>query len=329
MRDAWAGRIELQAVVARRHRAARSTRPISTTLIADGRRRMAASSARVTYAVPDLDAGGRHAGAPRRASRGLDLDLHVDETRRSGSATRCASSPTTALAHRLRRPDHRRPLLLARRAGRRRRSARMDARRRGRHRRRLAADVQHVPAGPRAPARTPRWRGVTLLHEMMARGVPGRRRLRQYPRPVLCLWRPRHARGVARGGRASSISTIRSSTWAAASPARRPRSSAATPIRRASAPGRAADLVLFRARSWTELLARPQADRTVLRAGRRSTGRCPTIANSTTSGNGMMTGLCPSSALFLYPPSNHRQLANQTRSPSPLSRMTLRVPPPP
>ena len=32
--------------------------------------------------------------------------------------------------------------------------------------------------------------------------------------------------------------------------------------------GRTADLVLFRARTWTELLARPQADRTVLRAGR-------------------------------------------------------------
>jgi cytosine deaminase len=34
------------------------------------------------------------------------------------------------------------------------------------------------------------------------------------------------------------------------------------------APGRPADLVLFRARSWTELLARPQTDRTVIRGGR-------------------------------------------------------------
>ena len=33
------------------------------------------------------------------------------------------------------------------------------------------------------------------------------------------------------------------------------------------AAGRAADLVLFRARNWTELLARPQSDRTVVRAG--------------------------------------------------------------
>src|SRR5690606_8838882 len=33
-------------------------------------------------------------------------------------------------------------------------------------------------------------------------------------------------------------------------------------------PGAPADLVLFRARTWTELLSRPQADRLVLRAGR-------------------------------------------------------------
>jgi cytosine deaminase len=34
-------------------------------------------------------------------------------------------------------------------------------------------------------------------------------------------------------------------------------------------PGAPADLILFRARTWTELNARPQSDRIVLRAGRR------------------------------------------------------------
>ena len=38
----------------------------------------------------------------------------------------------------------------------------------------------------------------------------------------------------------------------------------ATPI----APGAPADLGLFKARGWSELLSRPQADRVVLRAGR-------------------------------------------------------------
>ncbi len=32
--------------------------------------------------------------------------------------------------------------------------------------------------------------------------------------------------------------------------------------------GAPADLVIFRARSWTELLSRPQSDRVVMRAGK-------------------------------------------------------------
>jgi hypothetical protein len=40
--------------------------------------------------------------------------------------------------------------------------------------------------------------------------------------------------------------------------------------------------VIVKARSWTELFARPQSDRIVLRAGVRSTGRCPITPNSTT-----------------------------------------------
>ena len=40
------------------------------------------------------------------------------------------------------------------------------------------------------------------------------------------------------------------------------------PDRGVIAAGGPADLVLFRARTWTELLARPQTDRTVLRSGK-------------------------------------------------------------
>jgi hypothetical protein len=47
--------------------------------------------------------------------------------------------------------------------------------------------------------RTPRNRGITLVHEMKARRHPRRLRLRQHPRPVLRLWRSRHAGGDARG----------------------------------------------------------------------------------------------------------------------------------
>jgi hypothetical protein len=41
--------------------------------------------------------------------------------------------------------------------------------------------------------------------------------------------------------------------------------------------------VIFKAREWTELFARPQSDRIVLRAAAPSTAACPTIPNSTTS----------------------------------------------
>jgi cytosine deaminase len=54
-----------------------------------------------------------------------------------------------------------------------------------------------------------------------------------------------------------------------------PRAATATPAaacgfagRGVIGPGLPADLVVFRGRTWTELLSRPQSDRTVIRAGR-------------------------------------------------------------
>ena len=66
---------------------------------------------------------------------------------------------------------------------------------------------------------------------------------------------------------ASPISTIPSATGRRPSPAA-PAEIIGRPDRGVIAAGGPADLVLFRARSFTELLARPQADRTVLRAGK-------------------------------------------------------------
>ena len=43
----------------------------------------------------------------------------------------------------------------------------------------------------REAGRTPRSRGVTLLHELAAAGVNGHGRIRQHARSVLCLWRSR------------------------------------------------------------------------------------------------------------------------------------------
>lgn len=118
----------------------------------------------------------------------------------------------------------------------------------------------------RVPARTPRWRGVTLLHEMHSRGIPIvlasdncrdpffgygdhdmlevftqatriahlDRPVEPWPTAITCT--PASVMGLAAAG-----------------------------CLRVGAP---ADLVLFNARGYSELLSRPQSDRLVLRAGR-------------------------------------------------------------
>ncbi|WP_439574094.1 cytosine deaminase [Phreatobacter sp.] len=117
----------------------------------------------------------------------------------------------------------------------------------------------------RNPGRTPRRRGVTLLHEMKARGIAVMVSSDNTRDPFYAY------------GDLDVLEVYREATrilhfdhpvgdW--------PRSVTATPAAvcgfdgvgsiRAGAP---ADLVLFRGRTWTELLSRPQSDRTVVRAG--------------------------------------------------------------
>lgn len=114
--------------------------------------------------------------------------------------------------------------------------------------------------------RTPRWRGVTLLHEIRARGIPvsvGSDNTRD----------PFYAYGDLDGlevfTQAVRIGHLDHpiGDWPAAS-TRTPAATMGLEARGRIAVGLAADLVLFRARSFSELLVRPQADRTVLRAGR-------------------------------------------------------------
>ncbi len=118
----------------------------------------------------------------------------------------------------------------------------------------------------RRPGRTPRWRGVAPLHELKAAGVPVAVASDNTRDPFYAY------------GDLDMLEVLREATrilhldhpgrdW--------PRAVTATPADvmgldrhgRIEA-GDAADLVLLRARSLTELLARPQADRTVLVAGR-------------------------------------------------------------
>jgi len=118
----------------------------------------------------------------------------------------------------------------------------------------------------RATGRTPRWRGVTLIHEMKARAIP-------------VAVASDNCRDPFHGfGDHDMFEVFREATriahldrpygeW--------PRAVAATPadvmglgtVGRLGA-GLPADLVLFRGRYWSELLSRPQSDRVVVRGGR-------------------------------------------------------------
>jgi cytosine deaminase len=124
----------------------------------------------------------------------------------------------------------------------------------------------------RQAGRTPRRRGITLVHEAKARGIPVSFASDNTRDPFYAY------------GDLDMLEVLREATrighldhsdadWAAAVnlvPARSCGFDAPS-----LAPGAPADLVIFRARNWTELLARPQADRIVLRQGRAIDRRLP------------------------------------------------------
>jgi cytosine deaminase len=118
----------------------------------------------------------------------------------------------------------------------------------------------------RHAGRTPRWRGVTLLHEMKAMGIPVAVASDNTRDPFYAY------------GDLDPLEVFREAArilhldhpfgdWPSVVT-----SSAASILDKPEfgriGSGRAADLVLFRAHSWTELLARPHSDRTVLRSGK-------------------------------------------------------------
>lgn len=117
----------------------------------------------------------------------------------------------------------------------------------------------------RAPGRTPRWRGITLVHEMAARGINVSFASDNTRDPF-------HAYGDL-----DMLEVLREATRIAHLDHSRsdwPQAFLGNPARACGfaapnlSPGTPADLVICRARNWTELFARPQSDRIVLRAGR-------------------------------------------------------------
>jgi cytosine deaminase len=268
LRDEWAGRITLQAA---------SIAPLDIFVTADGvaLADTVAAHGGVLGIVTRLS-GGVHDALPAdfqpmldrlfdlAEARGLDLDLHVDESGETGAralreiartAVRRGFKGRLQCGHccslSLQPESYVRETI----------AACADAG--------LAIVVLpmcNMYLQDRVAGRTPRWRGVTLVHELRAAGVPVSVASDNCRDPFYAY------------GDHDMVEVFREATrilhfdhpfgdW--------PKAATITPAAALGLPGHGriavgatADLVLFEARVMTELLARPQSDRVVLRAGR-------------------------------------------------------------
>ena len=260
MRAEWAGRIALQAsCLVGVDRADMDGDFVKTADI------VAASGGvlgMVTYPVPDIRE--RLRGFFRLASeRGLEVDFHADETGDPDVATlrliaetvletgfdapvtvgHCCSLAVQDAA------ECDRTLDLVAKAG-------LNI---------VSLPMCNLYLQARQAGRTPRWRGLTVVHEMKARGINVSFASDNTRDPFYAY------------GDLDMLEVMREATrighldhadpdWVQAFLANPARACGfAAP---SLAPGAPADLVITRARDWSELFSRPQSDRIVLRAGR-------------------------------------------------------------
>ena len=272
MRERWRGRIDLQGVCLFSIEGARDA-----DWFAGLARRVAAAGGvlgTVTYMVPDLEELLDRVFAAA-IELGLDLDFHADETD-DVAAVSLKKVAEAALRHRFqgkilvghccslaRQPDADVLDTLDKVA-------------------RAGIAVVSLPMcnlylqDRRQNGTTPRWRGVTLLHEMKARGIPVAVASDNTRDPFYAY------------GDLDMLEVYRMATrilhfdhpvgdW--------PKAVTATPadIMRLHGAGNLsaggpADFVIFRGRSWTELLSRPESERIVVRNGRAIVRELPDYA---------------------------------------------------
>lgn len=262
MRERWRGRIDLQAACLFGIEAVRDR-----DWFAGMARRVAGAHGvlgAVTYMMPDLDEL-LDLMFRTASEHGLDLDFHADETDDVDAVSLCKIAEA-ALRHRFegrilvghccslaRQPDGEVLGTLDKvyKAG---------------------IGVVSLPMcnlylqDRRQDATTPRWRGVTLLHEMKSRGIP------------VCVASDNVRDPFYAYGDLDMLEVYRMATrilhfdhpvadW--------PRAVTATPGQMMRldgagvlAAGGPADFIVFKGRNWTELLSRPESDRIVVRDGR-------------------------------------------------------------
>jgi cytosine deaminase len=272
MRETWRGRIELQGACLLGIEGVRDKKWFDRLA-----KRVAAAKGVlgvVTYMVPDLEELLDHVFA-QAIKHGLDLDFHADETDDiaaislkkiaeaalwSGFEGKILVGHCCSLA---RQPDLEVLDTLDKVA-------------------KAGLAVVSLPMcnlylqDRRSNQTTPRWRGVTLLHEMKARGIPVAVASDNTRDPFYAY------------GDLDMLEVYRMATrilhfdhpvadW--------PLAVTATPaeVMRLDgfgklAAGGDADFILFKGRSWTELLSRPESDRIVVRAGRAIERQSPDYA---------------------------------------------------
>jgi cytosine deaminase len=261
VRTEWAGRIELQAV---------TIFPVDAVLednflaaMASTVRRYRGILGAACFMVPELDRALDRIFRLARDS-GFDLDFHVDESEDPASRS-LRHIAAAAVRHDFRgrinvghccslalQPRKEAEETLARV-----RDTRISV---------VSLPMCNMYLQNRYAGRTPRWRGVTLLHEMRDRGIPVAVASDNTRDPFYAYGDLDMVEVFREAARILHLDHPfgewpRTITSAAAAIIGRPEYGLI-------APGRPADLVLFRARSWTEFLARPQSDRTVLRKGK-------------------------------------------------------------
>ncbi|GIT91690.1 amidohydrolase [Jannaschia pagri] len=258
IRAEWAGKIDLQAVCLIGCDGFSEDGPFRDT--ADLVAQHKGTLGMVSYPVPDLK--DRLLGFFRMAeARGLAADFHVDETMDPGSETlrmiaetvletgftapvtvgHCCSLSTQDEGRALNTLD------LVAKAG-------INV---------VSLPMCNLYLQDRGPG-TPRGRGVTLVHEMRDRGIPVAFASDNTRDPFYAYGDLDMLEVMRQATRIAHLDHSRAD-WCdafAATPA-----SACGFAAAGLAPGDPADLVIFKAREWTELYARPQHDRIVLRAG--------------------------------------------------------------
>lgn len=260
MREAWAGRIALQAaclVGAGDFSTDGAFRRTADIVAEHG-----AVLGMVTYPMPDIASRIRDFLSMADA-RGLTADFHVDETQDPTSNT------LRAIAEAVIETGFPAPVVVGHCCS----VARMHEAEAMETLDLVARAGLHVVSLPmcnlylqdRQAGRTPRSRGITLVHEMKARGINVSFASDNTRDPFYAY------------GDMDMLEVLREATWIAHLDHSEPdwvQAVLGNPARACGfvAPGLArgapADLVIFRARSWSELLSRPQSDRIVLRAGR-------------------------------------------------------------